>query len=209
METVAPGRWGVSFTDKGTLSIRARSRREPISLVTAKVIKQAQRQLQDRHGHGNLPGSVNADAVCYRCRGDSEYDMQRCSADGCTLHVHTLCTGHVPPRCLCPTMRRRRIWASLSLPHCGGVRDMLYKVISMSVWRHFAGAPSRVIRRMAFPQDATRAAYLSGLSYARGCSAWRRRSAGHDSAAVAEWHECTQQCLLEALARAGVDPDDI
>jgi hypothetical protein len=101
LATVAPDVI-VSFTDKGTLFIRARSQQEPISPVTAKVIKQTQRLLQDRYGHGNLPGSVRADAVCYRCCGESKYDMQKCSADGCTLHVHTLCTGHVPPRCWCP-----------------------------------------------------------------------------------------------------------
>ena len=101
MATVAPD-VVVSFTDTGTLSICARSQGEPISRVTAKVVKQAQRLLQQRYGHGNLPGSVGVDAVCYRCCCDSKYGMQRCSADGCTLHVHTLCADHVPPRCWCP-----------------------------------------------------------------------------------------------------------
>jgi hypothetical protein len=72
MATVAPG-VSVFFTDKGTLSIRARSQREPINLVTANVIKKAQRLLQDRYGHGNYPGSVSADAICYRCCGTSKY----------------------------------------------------------------------------------------------------------------------------------------
>ena len=207
MATVAPD-VVVSFTDTGTLSICARSQGEPISRVTAKVVKQAQRLLQERYGHGNLPGSVSVDAVCYRCCGDNKYDMQRCSADGCTLHVHTLCADHVPPRCWCPhnaaetDMGKSRPpapwWCARHDPH----GDFDKRVASFHR-RSLSGNPA-----YAFPREMRCETHDCPACLMQDVA---QVGSGELTVTTQRWWPKADdlQCLLETLIRAGVESEDV
>ena len=207
MATVAPG-VSVFFTDKGTLSIRARSQRAPISLETANVIKKAQRLLQDRYGHGNYPGSVSADAICYRCCGTSKYDMQRCSAEGCTLHVHSLCVGHVPPRCWCPHIAAETDVGKSQPPalwRCArhALQDDFAERVASFRKRSLSSNPA-----YAFPREMCCESHNCPACLIQEVVQVGR---GDRQVTTQRWWPKADdlQCLLETLARAGVDSDDL
>ena len=206
LATVAPT-VSVSFTDLGFVAIRARVPGEHISPVTAKVIAQAQQLLQRRYGQGNLPGSVYENGVCYRCLGGSKYDLHKCAADGCTLHVHFLCTSHVPPRCWCPhnaaetdmgKSRPHETWFCARHDPQGNFDE---RVESFKV-RSMANQAYKFPRQMCRELHDCPACLIQEVPQV---------GRGDTEITAQRWwpHADDLQCLFAFLKHAGVDVDDV